>query len=219
MMRLRAAWRFIALAIYIALASAQTPGLPRNGNLEFRLLPEAVLKGMPHSFIFLLRNKTDHDVRIPVPTYKCGDTFNGSIELNLRFTPKVPGSGSSVGSGCAGDRVNWPPITQRILKWQVLPAGHALVLKIDPKDIKWKIAPSVENPGLTSAPEHTVQQGLRRSWHNDKQPGIYEFWATYSLPFISDTDQNKLEQLGIDFPRGAGGAFLSSAHVTFRKDE
>ncbi len=218
-MTVRTAWRFALLAICFALASAQTPGLPQNGNLEFRILPEAVLEGMPQSFSFLLRNKTDHEVRIPVPAFKCGDTFNGSIELNLRFTPKVPGSGSSVGSGCAGDRINWPPITQRITEWQVLPAGYALVLKIDPKVIVWKIAPSVDTPGLNSAPEHTVQRGLRSYWYDDKQPGIYEFWATYSLPFISDSDQTKLQQLGIDFPRGAGGAFLSTAHVALIKDK
>lgn len=216
-MSARTARRFGLMAICFALANAQKPVLPQNSNLEFRMLPEAMLEGLPQSFRFLLRNRTDHEIRVPVPAFKCGDPFNGAIELNLRFTPKVRGSVSSVSSGCAGDRINWPPITQRIMEWQVLPAGYALILKVDPKGIVWKIAPSVDAPGFDSAPEHTVQRGLRSYRYDDKQPGVYEFWATYSFPFLSDSDQTKLQQFGIDFPRAVGGALLSTSHVAFIK--
>ena len=203
-------------AIVMAVASAQTSRLPANGNLEFRILPEAVSKGMPQTFSFLLLNTTDHAVRIPVPAFKCGNTFNGSIQLNLRFTPKVPGSSSFSGSGCAGDRMNWPPIMERITEWQTVPAGYALVLKIDPKKIVWKVVSMVDGSYLNSAPEHIVQSGLQSYWYDDSQPGLYEFWATYSLPFISRSDQTKLQQLGIDFPRAAA-ASESTGLVAFVK--
>jgi hypothetical protein len=217
-MRFSTARRFALSAIYLAVASAQTPGPPLNGNLEFRILPEAVAQGMPQAFSFLLENRTDHDVRIPAPTFKCGDAFNGSISLNVRFTPKVPGSAPSGGSGCVGDRMNWPSITERILEWQVVPAGYALVLKIDPKNIVWKIASSVDISSSNAAPEHTIQPGLRSYWYDDSQPGIYEFWATYSPPSISRSDQTKLQELGIDFPCVVRGASQSTDHVAFVKD-
>jgi hypothetical protein len=210
---------FLLSAIWLAAASAQTPGQPPNGNLEFRILPEAVVRGMPQAFSFLLVNRTDHDVRVPVPAFKCSTAFVGSISLNVRFTPKVPSSGPSSGSGCAGDRMDWPPITERIMEWQVVPSGYALILKVDPKNIVWKIASSVDISSRNAAQEHAVQPGMRSYWYDDSQPGSYEFWATYSPPSISRSDQTKLEELGIDFPRAAGGASQSTDHVTFVRDQ
>lgn len=99
-----------------------------------------------------------------------------------------------------------------------MPAGYALVLKIDPKNIVWKIASSADISSSNSAPERTVQTGLRSYWYDESQPGIYEFWATYFPPSISRSDQTKLQELGIDFPRVVGGASQSTDHVAFVKD-
>jgi hypothetical protein len=93
-------------ALLLTVTGAQTPP-QRMGNLEFHLQPERVERGVPQRFTFLLVNKTNHDVRVPIPTVECEDSFNGHIELRLRFTPLKPGSPDE-GRGCADDREDWP---------------------------------------------------------------------------------------------------------------
>jgi hypothetical protein len=150
---------------------AQTPTRQRMGNLELRLQPERVERGVPQAFSFLLVNKTDHDVRVPIPTIECADSLNGDIELRLRFTPLKPGPPDE-GRGCAHDRGDWPPIMERITDWKTVHSGDALVLHADREHL----------------------------FYDDSRLGTFEFWAVYSPPSTDAADQRKLEESAIDFP-------------------
>jgi hypothetical protein len=171
-MRYRLPFPVLALATAsLAVTGAQSPAQQRIGNLELRLQPEQVERGVPRAFGFLLVNKTDHDVRVPIPRVDCEDSFDGHIELRLRFTPLEPGP-LDEGRGCAHDREDWPPVMDRIKEWKIVRAGDALIIRADR--------------------EHLFYDGSK--------PGTYEFWAVYSPPSIDPADQQKLHQSGIDFP-------------------
>lgn len=158
------------LATALLTTGAQTRAQQRIGHLEFRLQPERVERGVPQAFSFLLVNETDHDVRLPIPTVQCEDSFDGHIEIRLRFTPLNPRSPDE-GRGCAHDREDWPPIMDRIKEWKTVHAGDALVLRADREHL----------------------------FYDDSQPGTYEFWAVYSPPSIDAADQRKLQDSGVDF--------------------
>ena len=126
---------------------------------------------MPQAFRFELVNTTDHDVWIPQPAVQCENSFDGSIHLSLDFRPLEPGPPGE-GHGCAGDRMNWPPILERVKDWKTLRSGEKLTLTAD----------------------------RTRLFYDSQQAGTYEFWATYSPPSINRSDQAILRQAGIDFP-------------------
>lgn len=161
----------LALAAFlIAGTGAQAPDQSTH-NLEFRLQPERLEQGVPQAFDFLLVNKTDHDVSVPIPRVECEDSYSGDILLRLHFTPLKPGPPDE-GGGCANDRVHWPPIMDRITDWKVVHPGEALT--------------------LTADHEHLFYDGSK--------PGTYEFWAIYSPPSIDPSERKKLQESGIDFP-------------------
>jgi hypothetical protein len=54
---------------------------------------------------------------------------------------------------------------------------------------------------------------MRSKRVDHKQPGTYEFWATYVSPSIKPSDQEILRQAGIDLPRGQS----TTPHVVFEK--
>lgn len=165
-----------AFALPMALlmvASAQTPEQRNTAALEFRLQPEAVARGVPEAFDFVLRNNTDHGVRVPMPTVECRDTYDGAILLKFDFTAPKGGPTDRKQRGCVKDRIEWPPVMDRIKGWKILHSGEALTLK------------EVNGGSL---------------FYDDEKPGKYEFWAVYSPPAIDSIDQKKLRESGIDFP-------------------
>ena len=166
--------QLLGLALVTALLTvtgAQTPDRQSTHNLEFRLQPERMEGGVPQAFDFLLVNKTDHDVRVPVPIIDCEDSFSGDVLLRLHFAP-LKREPSDEGQGCADDREEWPPIMNRIADWKIVHPGAALT--------------------LTADHEHLFYDGSK--------PGTYEFWAIYSPPSINSSERKKLQESGIDFP-------------------
>jgi hypothetical protein len=143
----------VSLLHYITLAGAQPPDAQSYRNLEFTIHPEAVENGVPQAFTFSLVNRSDHDIRVPMPTVSCEDSFDGSAYIRLDFRP-LKGQTEGEGRGCAGDTLQWPRILERVKKWKLLRAGEGL---------GW-------------------MAGRDRLYYQDKQPGIYEFWAEYSPP-------------------------------------
>ena len=113
-----------SLAIALALGSAtwayaQATGTQpavkdKSDNLELRLEPKDIQKGMPQGFTFALVNISDHDVLIPAtPVVNCHSQYSGSIWLVHTFTPLTPGPLGS-GGGCAASKYNWPPLMDRV---------------------------------------------------------------------------------------------------------
>jgi hypothetical protein len=167
-----AASGLILAAALLTSVGAQIQDRQETGNLEFLLEPEAVEHGMPQAFNFVLVNKTNHDVSVPLPTVDCQDSFDGTVWLRVDFTPLEPGPPGE-GRGCVLDNFSPPTvIMDRIQAWRVLHSGDTLKLTAD----------------------HT------RLFYDDQQPGRYEFWATYTPPLITPRDQRLLQESGKDFP-------------------
>ncbi len=123
---------------------------------------------------------------MPTPTIECEDSFSGAIQLRRYFRPLKP-EPPDEGRGCAFDNELWPPILERIKEWKVLRSGEALTLKADRELL----------------------------FYDGSKPGGYEFWAIYSPPNIEPSDQKKLEESGVDFPRER----LTTQHLTFSKTQ
>ena len=140
-------------------------------NLELRLLPGEMVNGVPQEFTFRLINVTRHNVRVPEPTVECTDSYDGYLLLRVKFTP-LHARGSETGGGCAGDRLNWPPILKRAQEWKLLPPGEAIEKTVPRAEMHYEIG----------------------------QSGTYEFWAEYYPPALEPADQQALRERGIDFP-------------------
>jgi hypothetical protein len=82
--------RFALATVLLVVIGAQMPGQQKTDNLEFRLQPEAVEGGVPQAFSFLLVNTIGHDIRVPMPTDECEDSFSSAIWLRLYFKPLKP---------------------------------------------------------------------------------------------------------------------------------
>jgi hypothetical protein len=155
-----------------------TTSLPAQGNaqepipkLVLRLAPAEIVNGVPQAFTFRLINITHHNVWVADPGVECTDSYNGYFSLRVKFTPFRP-PGSEDGGGCAGDRLNWPPILERAQEWKLLPPGEAIEKTIRRAELHYELG----------------------------QPGIYEFWAEYYPPALQPADQQTLRERGIDFP-------------------
>ena len=163
----------IALSIS-AVTAAFAQGNPetKRDNLELRLEAEDIQGGIPQGFIFLLVNKSDHDIRVPTPAIECEDPVDdGSFWLEVNFRPSRPDE-NGIGCGCANDRTDKRAILDRVKTWKNLRPGESIVLKVT----------------------------RERLQYSGKEPGTYEFWAHYFPPVMTPSDRKVLSQTGIDFP-------------------
>jgi hypothetical protein len=166
--------RVLTIAGALLLASyllAQEGAQKLVPNLELRLTPGELVNGVPQAFTFRLINVTLHNVWVPEPAMECTDSYNGYLWLGLKFTPlHMPGT--EAGGGCAGDRLNWPPILERVQEWKLLPPGEAIETTVPRAELHYEVG----------------------------QSGTYEFWAEYHPPALQPADQRALRERGIDFP-------------------
>jgi len=174
-------WRG-SLAITLALGSATwastqlfnaRPAVKdKSDNLQLRLEPIDIQMGVPQAFTFVLVNISDHDVRIPsAPSLDCGDNYNGSLWLILKFTSLVHGP-SGISRGCSSSGGHWPLLMDRVKGWKVLHSGESLAIEATKDQLQFE----------------------------DKEAGTYEFWVVYQPPPLSVEEQAQLHQAGIDFP-------------------
>lgn len=159
------------LLVSVGVVAAQnTPG--GKPNLELRLKPGKLLNGVPDTFTFELANISGHDVYVPNPKTDCNSALDGSIWLQLDFTPaKFNNRGS--GFGCVEDQVGLPAIMQRVKDWRQIHPGETISQTLDQRELHF----------------------------DDKGAGRYVFWAEYHPPTIDQRDQCTLQQAGIDFPQ------------------
>jgi hypothetical protein len=163
----------IALSIS-AVTAAFAQGNPetKRDNLELRLEAEDIQGSIPQGFIFLLVNKSDHDIRVPTPAIECEDPAgDGSFSLKVNFRPSRPNE-NGIGFGCTNDRTDKRSILDRVKTWKNLRPGESIVLKV-------------------------ARERLHYSY---KEPGTYEFRAYYFPPAMTPSDRKVLSQTGIDFP-------------------
>ena len=146
---------------------------PKQNSLQLIIEAQSISHGTPQMFTFKIVNNTDHDIYLPKPTVECSDSFDGTLLLNVKFTPLNPDDGGR-GGGCGGSSWGeWPSILVRLKSWQIISAGKSL----------------------------TINANQSLFFYEDDKPGRYEFWATYKPAFVEKVDQELLFGIGIDFPR------------------
>ena len=155
-------------------SSAQIAAAEKRLPLELRIEAEHAEKGVPAAFTVMLENRSDHDIRLPMPATDCASPFMGAIGVSFHFTPLRPDR-LGQGHGCAGDTFDWPPILERVKNWKVLSPGDSL----------------------------SIQQTASQIFCECNAPGKYEFWAGYTPPSLSEEDQAILREAGIEFPHQA----------------
>ena len=158
---------------------AQTSVTNKPAILELRLQPESVQKQIPHALSVLLINRSDHEVRLPMPSLACADVPHGTIRLHVSLK-HYKASRKVLDSGCFND-FGYQPILERLKQWKALGPGESIVLMNE------------------SVLAH--------------EAGVYEYWASYIPPGMSEADEQELRNAGIDFPQSD----LESPHVSLVK--
>lgn len=161
----------VILLVPVGVAAAQNTPVVKP-DLELRLKPGKLLNGVPETFTFELVNISDHDVYFPKPKADCNSALNGSIWLQLDFTPAQFNNRGS-GFVCVEDQVGLPAIMHRVKDWRPLHPGETISQTLDQRELHF----------------------------DDKGSGRYVFWAEYHPPTIDQRDQSTLQQAGIDFPQ------------------
>jgi hypothetical protein len=137
-------------------------GVP-TGNLELRLEPESVQKNIPKAFTVLIVNKSDHEVRLPMPSFESGDVRHGTVWLRLNFVPLKRGVLPELQAGGINDFL-YQPISERVKGWKVLGPGESLNLETISGRILAQDAGSYDYwayyypPGMTKGDEEVLQK-------------------------------------------------------------
>ncbi len=162
----------LALAISFTLSGvAQTAPSIQQGDLELRLQPEDVRSNVPTAFTFLIVNRSDHEMRLPMPALERGDASHGTIWLHLTFVPSRHSSTPSQLRGGGFNDYIYQPILDRVRSWKVLRPGESISL------------------GTT---HDRVIAG---------EAGTYDYWAYYDPPGMPKVDEEVLQKAGIDYPK------------------
>jgi hypothetical protein len=163
----------LALAVVSPTVGISQPRAEEQSGLELRLQPEDVQAGVPEAFTFVLVNRSNHDVRVPMPSIECEDPpFDGNFRLKVEFKPSRPNA-PGFGSGCTNDRMDRPAIMNRVKNWKNLHPGESLSLRVVRKRLLYRY----------------------------QEPGTYDFCAHYFPPSVTLSDREALNQAGIDFPQ------------------
>ena len=159
----------LGLITLATVVRGQSTAAPAS-SLELRIEPENLQKGLPQAFRFVLINRGDHEIRVPVPVLECGASYTGEIWLGMHFTPLQPKQSSGLGHGCAADMAHWPGILERVRNWRTLRPNETLEVSGD----------------------------IHKLFVTYSEAGFYEFWANYTPPFISPEDMSTLQRAGIE---------------------
>jgi hypothetical protein len=179
----------IRLALAAASAAFVGPwavGQEKPSNLELRLHPKSIVNGVPQAFRFDLINNSGGDIRLPRPAIHCFFyPDSGTISWHVSFTPNSAIYSSGSGHGCGGGAYDVSPILAREKTWVILHPRQRL----------------------------TVAAGKNLLFYDDKPPGTYEFWATYSPPRINADERKVLLGAVISFPQDE----TATPHIRFVK--
>ena len=171
-------------------AQVKKPGPDLELNLEARDL----VRGVPTTFHVIVRNRSDHDIRLPEPSLGCASAVDGTVWLIEKFKPKAPGFDpdagldTGLGYGCAGSpRPYSYDVLERAKSWLLLRPGGYLERVASPSRLHY------ENHGA----------------------GTYDLSAEYVPPALSADERRSLTNAGFVFPQTK----LVSKHVTLKKDQ
>jgi hypothetical protein len=167
-------------------AAVEQP-LPSTTPLAITISPAPYAKGETPLFATVtLTNTTDHDVQMPEPNIGCTDVLDGSVILEVQFTPAAGSTAS-----------NAPPQTVCAVKSQL--AEGTLIS---------------ENPAahwLTLAPGDTANFAQRIiTSGSENSAGTFTLRGNYTPPQIPPAAAERLYSLSISYPTEP----LTSAPVT-----
>jgi len=177
--------RLVAAMMLFTVVCCPGQELNNSRKVQLRLHPKSIVRGMPQAFEFEIVNTQNGDIRIPTPAIFCFSARQGYIAFYRQFTPRSVVYGPSSGYGCGSGVYDGPTVLERAKTWKILQRGQSLRIV------------------------------ARRDalFYEDKEPGTYEFWATYFPPILSISEQKLLRDAGITTAEGE----TASAHVTFVK--
>jgi hypothetical protein len=139
-------------------------------DVELRITPGELIKGVPETISFVFVNIADHEVRIP-PVSPCIGQYSGTMKLRLDFSPVTPGT-TGKGAGCGGAVSHPPGILEQAKSWKRLKPGESLTFSYKRADL----------------------------FVFEEAPGAYEFWGEYQPPPLTTEQAAVLEHAGITFP-------------------
>jgi len=139
-------------------------------DVELRITPGELIKGVPETISFVFVNIADHEVRIP-PVSPCIGQYSGTIKLRLDFSPVTPGT-TGKGAGCGGAVSHPPGILEQAKSWKRLKPSESLTFSYKRADL----------------------------FVFEEAPGAYEFWGEYQPPPLTTEQAAVLEHAGITFP-------------------
>jgi hypothetical protein len=144
----------------------------RVATLELRLSVQGTYKLFPQSFTVLLINTSSAPVKLPTPALSCTNSYNGSVQLQMKFQPldehsNLPG----FGRGCGGGVYDAPRGSARIDAWKTLQPGESIKLS-----------------------------GAIHELFHDQGSGTYDFWALYEPPELNPAERLILDRSHDDLP-------------------
>jgi hypothetical protein len=139
-------------------------------DVELRVTPGELIKGVPRTVSFVFLNITDHEVRIP-PLSPCIGQYSGTIKLRLDFSPVTPQT-TGKGAGCGAGGSHTPGILEQAKSWRRLKLGESF----------------------------TVSYERAELFVFEEAPGAYELWGEYQPPQLTTEEIAVLEHAGISFP-------------------
>jgi hypothetical protein len=122
----------LSLLLIACFSSARAQDTASAKNLKLTLEAGELRNGVPDKFIFIFRNVSDHDVRMP-PVGPCSSDVNGWLRLQLDYKYLVDEQGS--GGGCGGGAGDQPGILEIAKSWKTLSPGQSLRIKESRRDM------------------------------------------------------------------------------------
>lgn len=157
-----------ALAAAVLLLGETEPSRPA---IELRLRALQIRDGVPQAFQFEFVNVSDHRIHLAAPALECGDSFAGSLWIEVGFKDAAQSSADESGGHlCVTDHVR-EAVLQRVGTWKTL------------------------NPGES----YTITADRAHLFYRDGEAGEYSFRATYTPPQMNKDDQDLLRHSGIDY--------------------
>ena len=141
----------------------------KPSDIELRITPGELVKGVPRTISFVFLNITDHEERIP-PVSPCIGQYSGTIKLRLDFSAVTPQT-TGKGAGCGAGGSHPPGILEQAKSWRRLKPNESF----------------------------TVSYERAELFVFEEAPGAYELWGEYQPPQLTTEEIAVLEHAGIAF--------------------
>jgi hypothetical protein len=158
------------LLVLFALGVSAHDCAKKPSDIELRITPGELVKGVPRTIGFVFLNITDHEERIP-PLSPCIGQYSGTIQLRVDFSPVTPQT-SGKGAGCGAGGSHPPGILEQAKSWRRLKPSESFAVSYERAEL----------------------------FDFEEAPGAYELWGEYRPPQLTTEEIAVLDHAGIAFP-------------------